>query len=36
MQLTIKGVLLKEDFSLHLLIVKADLKFVNDPTTTNP
>ena len=36
MLLPIKGVLLKEDFSLHLLIVKADLKFVNDPTSTNP
>ena len=29
-----KGVLRKAEPSLHLLIVKADLNLVNDPTTT--
>ena len=34
MLLTTKGVLPKGEPSLHLLIVKADLNLVNDPTTT--
>ena len=32
--LTIRGVLPKEDYKKNPLIEKADLKYVNDPSTT--
>ena len=34
MLLTMQGVPQKEDSNLHLLIEKADSKYVNDPITT--